>query len=237
MTWAETQAAHLTGGRIETCEAGHETHAHRKVDTILGTMIAYDADRYEDQHGFCPADDIVSRQLVIQGRWEAANHVALQRFRVLDNPEPGEIVIDVGCQVGWYTTMAARAGFEVLAVDAVQESLDMAEANGGSRVTPCRAWLDQDTPGLDPVGAPPVRLVKADIEGNEEHALRVVWPLITAGLVDHLLLELSPVFNDTYPALVAQIRGEGYRAWLPHKGKAWDWALSWPQAEVLFSRS
>ena len=81
-----------------------------------------------------------------------------------------------------------------------------------------------------------MRLVKMDIEGAEEHALRVVWPLVKAGLVDHLLIELSPVFNDSYPALVDMIRGEGYRAWLPHRGMAWDWRLSWPQAEVLFSR-
>lgn len=236
MTWADTQARRLSGGRLEVCEAGHDAHAHREVDTILGPMVAYDADRYEDIPGFCPGDDVVSRQLVIQGQWEAANSVALEKFGVLEAPEPGELVIDFGCQVGWYTRMATRAGFGVLAFDGVAESLAIATANGGPLVTPCRAWLDADTPELDPEGAPEVRLVKIDIEGNDEHALRVVWPLIDAGLCEHLLVELSPVFNDSYAELAERLRAARYRAYLPHAGRAWDWQLSWPQAEVLFSR-
>lgn len=236
MTWVETQARRLTGGRDEVCFQAHGEHGKQTVDTTLGPMLVYRADDYRNVYGFCPADDVVSATLADVGFWERANEEAIVKHGVLDGPAPGEVVIDVGCQVGWYTRMAAQAGFRVLAIDAVAESLGMALTNGGPNVTGCRAWIDADTPEADPEGAPPVRLVKMDIEGSEEHALRVVWPLIDAGLVDHLLVELSPVFNDSYPALVEQIRAVYPRAWLSYRGEPWDWRLDFDQAEVLFSR-
>lgn len=236
MTWQAVQARRLTGGFDEVCYAKHGAHTTVEADTAQGRMTVYDADRYQNVYGFCPADDVVSRTLLESGEWEIQNREALWDRGILDSPEPGETVIDFGCQVGWYTRMAARAGFRVLAFDAVAESLALAVGNGGTAVTGCRAWIDADTPELDPEGCPPIRLVKADIEGNEEHALRVVWPLLDAGLVDHLLLEMSPVFNPSYRHVADRLRAAGYTAYRPHAARDWDWVLDFDQADILFTR-
>jgi hypothetical protein len=59
-----------------------------------------------------------------------------------------------------------------------------------------------------------IALAKIDIEGAEEHAVDLLWLSIEKGLVDHLLIEISPVFNDSYPDLVVRLLEAGYEAWV-----------------------
>ena len=47
-----------------------------------------------------------------------------------------------------------------------------------------------------------VRLVKSDVEGSEDEVIRVCLPLLERQQIDYMLLEISPVFKDFYPALV-----------------------------------
>ena len=50
-----------------------------------------------------------------------------------------------------------------------------------------------------------VRLAKIDVEGAERDAVRMLWPSIEAGMVDHLLVEVSPVFDDYSPHPVSDL--------------------------------
>lgn len=240
MTWITDQARHLTGGRIEICEAGHDAHRVIVTSTVQGPMVVFNASHYRDQPGYCTGDDAVSRSLIAAGHHEEGIRHGLGELGVLDHPN-GDLVLDFGTHVGWYTLMAAQAGFDVLGFDGEPEHLTMVERNMrragvAERVTLCRVWLDEDTPQLDPEGCPPIRLLKADVEGAEEHVLRIAWPLIDAGLVTHLLLEISPVFNDSYPALVARLVDKGYTVHRFYPTRLWDGSLDFPQTEMLFSR-
>lgn len=237
-----TELAQLwAGGREEGCPVGHSPHASRTVDIRLDgptplvpdtpgisldhardlRLDVYDWRRYAGIPG-CPAADVVSESIETQHMWEGFQ--TLLALTILDDDAPGAVV-DIGAHLGWYTVLAAQAGRPVLAVDAGSENLALVEANAahngvGEMVTTCRAWIGCDTPDA-PLPPPSTRLrfVKADIEGAEDHAVRALLPLLQASLIDFLLVEISPVFADHYPATCGRIIDAGYTAHLvPAKG-------------------
>ena len=237
-SWAEAVSHRLSGGRIEQCDAGHAKHQTVTVDTVQGPMRVFAADRYQDIHGYCTGDDQVSRSLAASGVWEPHIYAGLATLGVLDDAQLGEHVIDFGSHVGWYTRLAVNAGFTVVAVDGEPEHLSLTVRNAGTDVITARGWLDCDSKFVTvPDDDSTVRLVKADVEGAERHAVRTIEPLLDAGLVDHLLLEISPVFNDTYHVLCTELVWRGFRAWRFDPLREWDWRLDFPQTEILFSRS
>lgn len=176
------------------------------------SMHLFDYRRYfEGAERFCVGRCQVSRAVREQGVWEAAETVA---FLAALDAHPDGIVLDLGAQLGWYTLAAAARGRDVVAVDANRERLEMlvqsAEASGlGARVRTERGWIGPRTPEVDADG-PPVAVVKADIEGFEPDAVRVLWPLIRAGRVGALLLEVSPCFRCGYDRMLLDLAAEGY---------------------------
>lgn len=67
----------------------------------------------------------------------------------------------------------------------------------------------------------PWRVVKIDLEGAEDEALRVLAPVIAAGAIEHMLIEVSPVFRgvEHYAGLVRGLMDAGYVVYrLPPKG-------------------
>ena len=80
--------------------------------------------------------------------------------------------------------------------------------------------------------------MKADVEGAENHVVRVFRPLIDARLIEAMLLEVSPVFADHYPDTLRVILDAGYRMWLvPEKGTDLDAfgadPLGWVEANAV----
>jgi SAM-dependent methyltransferase len=220
------------------------------ADTVQGPLEVFNASLYPDTVGYCAGDDYVSRVLVDHGSWEPHVMAGLVELGVLDDTgdhDTREVVLDIGCHIGWYSRLAASYGYHVLAVDGELEHLDMTAANvartaeqADRELVLCRGWIDADTKEVDvPEDGTRVRLVKADIESHERHAVRAVRRLLDAGIVDYLLLEISPVFRDDYAAEVLwPLRAAGYElAYRLHGGvREWDWSLDFPQEEILFTR-
>lgn len=250
MTWLEDAARRLSGGRDEVCYSGHTHHARRIAETVLGTIEVFDASKYREQFGYCTGDDEVSRVLADHGTWEAHVLRALDDLDVLKDPAGGECVLDFGSRVGWYSRLAARAGFDVLALDADRECLDVTAANTEREVERndrelvlCHGWLDEHTRTLElPDDGTTVRLVKADVESAELHVVRSLSRLLDAHVVEWVLLEISPVFRDDYlETVVEPLRAAGYeQAWRLHPSwRVWDepWVLDFAQEEILWRRS
>lgn len=239
MSWeADAVAAFLAGPAPSsdcTC-ARHSTHRTRPVAITLDrpaisdwpgvpdglartfTFTTFDVDRYRNMHGYCCGDDEVSRSILHHGAWEGFETALV--LQLLDGTDGGWFV-DVGCQVGWYSVIAATFDRQTLAVDADMEPLSLAAANvaangGDDRFVPVRAFVGSGT-GVIPVG-PRIRLAKADIEGSEAHAVRVLGPCLGAGLVDYLMIELSDQFGDGWRGAVEALAGYGYSAFrIPDK--------------------
>ena len=223
---------------MNICAAGHERHEttwHRV--TLRGQsavheyppipehlarefwMQLYDHEQYKGFAGYCPGQDDICLGIQQSGIWEG--YETLVALQILHEGDRNHRVIDVGAQLGWYTLLAASFGYDVLAVEAHAETLhhlvESAERNGWrDLVEPVLAWIGKDTPPAEWTGE--YLLLKADIEGAEEHAVRWCRELFLERRLRYALLEISPCFNASYPALVEWILDCGYAAYmLPSK--------------------
>ena len=164
-----------------------------------------------DGKEFCPAHDAVSETIVSHHIWEPVETIVA--FELLTSAAPGSIFLDLGAQIGWFSLLALSAGIEVVAYDAESESLRLLERSaalngwGSYLTTVCERITDESAPL--PLKRP-VALAKIDIEGAEPAAIKALSPAIEAGLVNAILIEVSPVFHGGYPDLIAVLAARGY---------------------------
>lgn len=217
------------------CQRGHERHESRRVQVVLGgptgyqdhaavpkklarhfEMEVWDPQVYPVDGGpYCPAHDAVSATIVSHRIWEPRETIVA--LHVLTEAGPRTAMIDMGAQLGWFTLLAASCGTPVLAYEADGEntrllctSLEANDWRSLVQMAPFR--ITSETPELE-LPDVPIALVKLDLEGAENEGIRMLRPSIEAGLVDHLLIEVSPVFAGYYPELVADLVDVGYRAY------------------------
>lgn len=231
-----THANNMTVWPKIACQRGHQGHESKLIQVSLGGQTPYhdyapipedlarsfsinvfDWAAYAEDGPYCPAHDAVSETIGLLGVWEPPETtLALWACR----GEAAGIVVDVGAQIGWYTMLAATCGRKVLAIDADAACLRLlrasAKENGfGGQVKTKHLRVGPDS-AIKTMG--PVRLVKIDVEGAENDAIKALWDGFEEHRIDHLLMEVSPVFDDYYPALVLQLIDVGYRAYrLPPK--------------------
>lgn len=221
------------------CQRGHTHHPERVVSVDLGGPTPYHDytpiperlavgwdmriwDQTPDTDArYCPANDAVSDTIASLGVWEPRETVlALTVLSSVDDP----LVVDFGSQVGWFSLLALACGAHVVAYEADADNADLLEASvrwtGNNPDWSPRFDLRRQRVGPTSTALPPVavRWAKADVEGAEGDAVRVLWPSIEAGLVDHLMVEVSPCFAGYYGRLVAELMDAGYEAFvLPPK--------------------
>ena len=241
MNWIAKAQGLLERPIVLGCDAGHAEHNKLICPISEGEMLVFDRELYKDVVGFCPGNDDVSRTLWLYGVWEP---IETRFFDEALERDPG-LVIDFGSQIGWYSMLATAAGHDVLAIEALWEHEYMTATNAGhsdGTLHQVRHWVDETTPTLPAEGCPPISIVKIDIEGAEQHALRCIKELLDAGLVANLLVEISPVFNDSYPAIVLDLLNRGYQAIAlnPIQPMTLDNYIhildEIPQVDVMFSR-
>ncbi len=226
------------------CERGCAEHHVRRVELDLAhqhgyadlaqvpadlavrfTMDIWDTARHPVDGGpYCPAHDAVSETILSHRIWEPRETILT--LAVLRGARRDQCFVDMGCQIGWYSLLALTSDVRTIAVDADTDNLAMLLVSAGLNgygdleVRPIR--LGPETPEWE---RQPIRLAKLDIEGAERSGIRALAPSIDAGLVDHLMIEVSPVFKrDTdptyYPDLVCDLIDAGYEAYLlPSKSR------------------
>lgn len=237
MSWASDAAASMSTGTHPLCQLGHAEHAFtyvgcdlRKTNHIVTDFPEITEDvRFfmpagrqavldETQPGYCPERGESSRSIRLQQTWEGFD-TALVVQLLKDN---NNLVIDFGANLGWYTLVAGKMGNPVLSVEAdevLAAELEKAvERNQIENWNLAQGWIGEDTPALPVDGAPQIRLIKSDMEGNEPHMFRVIDGLLEAGKVDYVLFELSPMFAD-YGPCIERVRDLGYKLFIvPDKG-------------------
>lgn len=171
---------------------------------------------------YCPARDAVSETILSHGIWEPAETAVLL---CCFETAPQGLFIDFGSQVGWFSTIAARQGMNVIALDADPECVNLSYQNlynNAPVLTSVGAHWERLGPDVAPFGLNDeprlTTIAKIDVEGAERWAIRKLQPLIDERWVTHILIEISPVFNDSYPDLVVGLLRDGYQAYgLPLK--------------------
>lgn len=221
----------------ELCVFGHERHEH----IVSHDWVLYDWRQYMDlPEGWCPGRCDISRTIDLYGYWEKDE--TNRFYDCIRGRRPGEVVIDVGANVGWYTMLAAAQGYQVYAVEGITETLmllnENAERIGVSElVVPWRSHWDSTTPVMfeHELPFPDVRLLKVDIEGNEPEAVRILAPLLEARRVQYAMIEVSPAFGPHYEPMVQQMFDYGYRADIDGVPLLTS-KVDVPQANVWFER-
>ena len=220
----------------QKCQAGHDKHELTKVLTILGKLWVYNWERYKDYAGYCTGQDDISRTLMNTGVWEPSDTSWVER--VLREAAPG-LVLDIGAHIGWYSLIAAKAGHRVVAIEASEENIELLVMNAAAlglyeRIQPIHEWIGPGPSRLR-FGNDEIELVIIDIEGSEEHAVELLASQFKCRLIKHALIEISPTFNDRYPALVERLQKWGYEA--KKDGQPWDGKFDFEQANFLFTRA
>lgn len=230
----------ITAIKMTVCQAGHSKHDLITVPTKIGPMRVYDWEQYKDFHGYCTGQDDVSRTLINTGGWEPIETEIVRS--VLEKGDRKGEVWDFGAHIGWYTIQAAQMGYRVLAVEGNPENADVLRENAKrlkvqDKIVIWERWVDDNAPEI-PVPLCDVELVKVDLEGNERFAVWAMRKWLKAQRVKNLLVEISPSFNDSYPALVQEIEGYGYKPYLVTTDGlvAFGHRYDFPQADLLFTR-
>lgn len=226
---------------FDQCQAGHPSHERLRIDLNLHgahhglpdipgipdylahvmRFEVYNYQRYRDTPGYCTGDDVVSFSIYTQGVWEGFE--TLLALDILHRGDRNNLVLDFGGHIGWYSTLAAIDGYRVTVFEIDNENIDMLICNAelnrvAHKVTPINLWVDEHSPTFSARDGEQVEFLKCDIEGNEQHAFAMTRHLFEQGRVNYALLEISPVFNDTYPDLACEIADLGYRPHMvPHK--------------------
>lgn len=219
-----------------TCQRGCEVHHTRRVEVNLArrhayadysqvpkrlarswSMLVWNTDEHPvDGLSYCPAHDAVSETIIATRIWEPPETILVAQVL-----REGDAFLDLGCQIGWYSMLALACGARVTAIDADAENAALADASArladdhqGFASSVIR--IGPDTPEIQLAEGEGYRLVKIDLEGAEAEAVRVLGPALETGMVDHLLIEVSPTFKPGahYPDLVVGLVARGYEAYL-----------------------
>lgn len=184
-------------------------------------IMVWDTDRTPvDGGAYCPARDAVSETIISHGVWEPRETVVMM---LLWEAIERCVFFDFGAQIGWFSTIAEMRGVPTHAWEADSATANVLARNLAqssiATFTQQTSVIHRDriTTALDPLNpsqshAPIV--AKIDVEGAERDVIRILEAPIALGLVEALLMEVSPVFNDSYPDLVADLIDRGYEAYL-----------------------
>ncbi len=234
---------------VVDCEAGHEGHDTITLKTDIGLMEVYNWEMYNDLAGkYCPGQDDVSRTIINTGNWARDETKIIKRVLEKATKKKTRLVVDFGAHIGWYTIMAAQMGYDVIAFEGQPDHILLLENNikiAGveNKVFVETTWVDEKIPParLNTDGGDyykEVYFVKIDLEGNEQYAIQCLENLLKEKKIHYIFMEVSPVFNDTYPALVKKIMKYGYSATMdgkpfdPNKKANWNF----DQGDLLFER-
>lgn len=195
------------------CQRGHETHMTRTAHVNLSWSHCYldcpqvprhltqmfdieiwDYAPYMTEGPYCPARDVVSEVIESHGIWEPIETITMldlfYRF-------PANLFVDMGAQIGWYSKLAETCGLNVTAFEADPDVAEVLRRNvpdgvvvNGRIGSNLSSWLAlKDARRLT---------VKMDLEGAEPDGVRFVESFLAEGLVDAMLIEISPVFHPGY---------------------------------------
>lgn len=225
---------------MNICEAGHKEHVRVRVKTKQGLMEVWNWGLYRDFRGYCTGQCDVSRTLFNNGVWEEPETELVRKL--LKKNREGGLVLDIGCNVGWYSLLALRYGYSVIAIDGDQENCDITKRNilgqHSSKVnaTVLHKWIDINTAKEEGGNFGEIYLFKSDIEGLDAAAVEWVRDSFEQQLVKYALIEVSPVFNDTYGPMVDKLLGWGYKPYdLDGKDLDATWVKTVGQHNVLFA--
>lgn len=234
------------------CQAGHEKHDTKTVEAQGLKYQVYDWEKYFNKDGspkwpqaYCSGQDIISQSIDKFGVWEPDE---TKLFHRLLSEHSSGIVVDIGSQIGYFSILSASKGRSVIGLDSNKENIALAQQsahlNGLSdRVEFHHTFVSKDS-FFSLNEKDDIHILKCDIEGNERYAVEMMKRCFEVGRIKYAIIEISPVFNDSYPELVERIANWGYNVYqvgteleLISKGRIKDYVKELHQENFLFERN
>ncbi len=182
-------------------------------------MIVFDYSHYQKLYTEQNFDDesvgldIISYCLEMDKCWEPFQ-TEITREILLENPNG--TFIDMGCQLGYYSMLAAVLGNKTISVDFCSYFLEcfrstIKENHLSDFIEIVQDKID-DNFQIEKIIRPDasIQLVKVDIEGAESFVVDLLLPFLQKQLIPNLILEISPKLNDSYVGLSKTISDCGY---------------------------
>ncbi len=212
--------------KLNNCQAGHKKHDRLVVDTSLGKMTVYDHEKYKDQFNtYCTGQDGLSFTLINSGCWE--EHYLDLATSILKDGDRENLVIDIGAHIGWYSRMATQLGYKVIAFEGDAENMEVLKLNAPG-VDARHAWFEEDMEGVFESDKT-IEFMKLDIEGSEKYAIEYMRDVLAR--TKNILIEVSPIFNGSYPALMKKLQNLGFEI-LEIDGTRFDFDFDFPQKDL-----
>lgn len=215
---------------MNICLAGHKDHKRKIIRTVQGDFIVYSWQRYMGFPNYCTGQDEVSKSLDVNGKWDMEIYDRISK--ILDDLSPGAVFVDIGCHIGWFSALASKKGAIMFGYDGDMENIELARTNVPNGQFEA-IWLGKETQPLTEVVK--IDLMKIDIEGNEQFVLKRYQKSLEMGTIKNIIMEISPVFNDSYPAVVKQLEDYGFQVFTL-KGEPWDHKWNFDQTDLLFKK-
>ena len=225
---------------MNVCQVGHKSHETLDINTDIGPMRVYNLQKYKNIRGYCTGKDEVSGSLIATGQWEPFETKVVSN--ILNRPAPGEYILDFGSHIGWYSILAAQRGYRVVAIEGDKENIKTLEHNAkinqvANMIMTAHLWIDSNLDNFDDLKLirpeTKIKLMKVDIEGNEQYAVKLVEDWLENKNIENILLEISPVFNKSYPKLIDKLVKYDYEIY--KDGNIWNGKLDFDQANLLFT--
>jgi hypothetical protein len=198
---------------VNTCQVGHPQHDRKVVSTILGDMTIYDWEKYANTTGYCTGDDAVSQTLEKTQSWDIEEFNRMKQ--ILEAGDRSNLFIDCGCHLGWFSKLAESLGYPIIAYDGDKENLELLKLNVPSARSKL-IWFDENIKprkwckGCSRFKG--IECMKLDLEGNEQWGIEYYRQAFEQKAVKNVIMEVSPVFNSSYEALLNRLRAWGYEA-------------------------
>lgn len=213
---------------MNNCQFNHKNHDHIDVRTDVGQMTIYNWKKYQGLQGFCTGQDDVSKTLDLYGRWDQPIKQCIEQL--IYKSYPNGTFIDVGSHVGYFSRLAASYNWKVFAYEAESESVALTQKNIPEAKVQ-QIWFDEHTQEHHFDNDFIVDIMKIDIEGSEQHAIRYFSPLFADRKVQNLIIEVSPVFNGSYPILLKMLQSLGYTV-RELNGELFSWKFDFAQTNL-----
>lgn len=213
----------------QLCQAGHKSHDTIVVPTELGDMRIYDFEQYMGFDGYCSGQDDISKTLQLYGRWEVDETAVAKQ--ILEAGDKHSMFIDAGAHIGWFGRLARKYGYYTMAYEADAENIQLYKENNPKAIM-VHHWFEAGNKVPTPWNGN-VELLKIDVEGAEEHVIEYFDDILH--IVKNILMEVSPVFNDSYPALIEKLERKGFTAFYMD-GREFDHKFDFDQTNLIFRR-
>lgn len=159
--------------------------------------------------------DIVSHCLENDRTWEPFQTEITTE--ILKEDKDG-LFIDVGCHLGYYSTLASLIGTQTVSIDSCVSFLTLfnktIKNNNLTNIKIVKETVDEFFNLVEHIPSNVnINLIKIDIEGSEKFLINSIDSLLAENKIKNIIMEISPKLDKNYDILCRKLHSYGYNVY------------------------